>query len=138
MGGLAGKGKIETTAVQQRLEDVLNMPESCATMKARGHENRTGNTIARLHRRSSSIQAFRRRSKVSSFCAALHACAARTRVQKEVSGESEATRTKTQGQAFGLGPRFPRHGLVDRFRPVHLAGEFRISEPLSDDFAHCD
>ena len=43
-------------------------------------------------------------------------------------------------QAFGLGPRFPRSGLVDRlrFRAVNLPGEFRIGQTLATNRANHD
>jgi hypothetical protein len=93
------------------------------------------NAIARMHRRAGSVQAFRRRSKTDSFCASLHTCAPRTRIQKEIDGESESARPKAEGQALGLGPRFPRHGLIDGSRFSNLAGEFRIGQPLANNLA---
>jgi hypothetical protein len=44
------------------------------------------------------------------------------------------------GHALGFGPRFPRNGLVDRFRffAVNLAGEFCVGQPLAADRANYD
>ena len=49
-------------------------------------------------------------------------------------------RTSIAYQAFGLGPRFPRSGLVNRlrFRAVNLPGEFRISQALATNRANHD
>lgn len=103
-------------------------------MIRREHEDRSRNAVARVHRRTGSIPPIRRRYDSDSFRSSFHACTPRTRIQEESSGESESERTQAKGQAFGLGPRFPRHGLVDRFRPQLLASEFRIGQPLAADF----
>src|ERR1039458_4360790 len=107
-------------------------------MKARTHEDRIRNAVARVPRGAGSVPALRRRGTTDSLCSALHACTARTRLQKEVTGESEQARPETEGQAFGLGPRLPRHGLVDRFRLWNLASEFRIGKTLANDLANAD
>jgi hypothetical protein len=107
-------------------------------MEVKRHENRTRNAVAGMQSRSRSIQALRRRPATDSFRPTFHTCAPRTCIQKEGNGEPESTRTQTQGQALGLGPRFPRHGLVDRFRFSQLADEFRISKSLTDDLTYAN
>src|SRR5271157_1340911 len=107
------------------------------TMKARRHENRFPNAVARVPRRAGSISPLRQCNAADSCRSALHACAPRTRVQKEVNGESESTRPKAEGQALDLGPRFPRQGGLER-RFSYLAGEFRIGEPLADDLTNAN
>jgi len=96
------------------------------------HENRSDHAIARLSRWCGSVTALRRGCTTDSLRPAFHACAPRTRVQEKILGESEPQRTKAESHAFDLGPRCPRHGLLDRFRPMHLAGEFRIGQPFAD------
>jgi len=98
----------------------------------------SGKGSTRVSRRPRGRQTFRRRYPPDSFCPTLHACTSRTRLQKKVYGKPEAARTETKGQAFGLGPRFLRHGLVDGFRFGGLASEFRIGQALSDDLTHAD
>jgi hypothetical protein len=105
-------------------------------LNGRKHENRASNAVARMPRGSRGVQAFRRRNEVFALRAPLHDCTTRTRIQKEIAQESESARTQAQDQPFGLGPRFPRHGLVDRFGPRLLAGQFGVSQPLADDLAH--
>lgn len=102
-------------------------------MKAGPHEKRTRKYVARVPRRAGSLTSIRRRSTADPFRAAFHACTSRTRLQKEITRESEAKRTQAEGQSFGLGPRFPRHGLVNGFRFTSLANEFRIGPPFADD-----
>jgi hypothetical protein len=179
-------------------------------MKER-YESGTHNAIAGVPRRTGSLSPVRRRDEADSFRSTLHACAPRTRVQKEITSESESKRTKAKGQGarlkierdphhryydrllhllsgarcnipsqrngiavhehhgriadpsdavfharsrvlrfehhdakainfqpFSLGPRFPRHGLVDGFRFSHLAGKFRIGQALADDLPNAD
>src|SRR6202453_2066349 len=87
-----------------------------------------------VHRRARSVSSIRRRNSTDSFRSTLHTCAERTCVQEKVSGKSQSQRTQTEGHPRGLGPRLPaRPGLVDRFRFVHLAGEFRIGQSLTHD-----
>lgn len=105
-------------------------------MKPTEYENRTRNAVARLPRRTGRVSAIRRRRAADSFSATFNACASRTRLQEEIRREPEPTWTETQGQALGLGPRFPRHGLVDGFRFSHLAGEFCIGQPFPADLSH--
>ena len=103
------------------------------------YENNTyDGGVARVHRRPGSIASIRRRRAADSFRTALHACETRTSLQEKSCGESESTRTQAQGQALDLGPRFPRHGLVDGFRFPHLTGEFRVSQPFADDLTYTD
>ena len=104
----------------------------------RNHEKRTCNAIAGMYRRAGSIPAIRRKHSADSIRPALHYCAPRTCLQEEISGESKSQRTKTKGQSLGLGPRFPRHGLVDGFRFIQLTGEFRIGQPFADDLTDTD
>jgi hypothetical protein len=104
----------------------------------RGRENRTSNAVAGVHRGTGSLSPIRRRREADCLSSTLHTCAPRTSLQKEVCRESEATRPKTEGQAIGLGPRFPRQGLVDGFRFSSLTGEFRIGQPLADDLTDTD
>jgi hypothetical protein len=94
--------------------------------------------VARMHRRTRSAPSIRRRCEADSFSSAFNACPPRTRLQKEITRESESSRTQTKSQPLGLGPRLPRHDLVDRFRFVCFAGEFRIGEPLACDLANSD
>src|ERR1022692_2986230 len=89
----------------------------------RAYENETSKATAGVRRRAGSVSQVRRSHAADSFRSALHACAPRTCVQKEVLGEPPPPRTQAKGQAFGLGPRFPRHGLIDGFRFSHLASE---------------
>src|SRR5271157_2681698 len=107
------------------------------TMKARRHENRFPNAVARVPRRAGSISPLRQCNAADSCRSALHACAPRARIQKEVFGESESARPKAEGQALDLGPRFPRQGTLER-RFSYLAGEFRIGEPLADDLTNAN
>src|SRR5258708_28783522 len=62
-----------------------------------------------------------------------HLAETRTGIQEKVSTEPKTTRPQAACQAFGLGPRFPRHGLVDRFGGLHLADEFFIGHALAGD-----
>jgi hypothetical protein len=39
---------------------------------------------------------------------------------------------------LGLGPRFPRQGLMDRFWPIHLASQFCVGEVLANDLTNTD
>jgi hypothetical protein len=87
-------------------------------MKARKHENRSPD-VTRVPRRANSLSAIRRRPKADSFGSTLNACAPRTRVPEKSGSQSEPARTKTEGQAFGFGPRLPR--LVDSFTTLFLA-----------------
>ena len=103
----------------------------------RKYENRSGNTVARVPRRTGSISSLRQRSAADSCRSTLYACASRTRVQKEVFGESESARPQAKGQASDRGPRFPRQGTLER-RFAHLAGEFRVSHPLADDLTNAN
>jgi hypothetical protein len=94
--------------------------------------------VARMPRRAGSTPAIRRRRSPDSFRTTFHACAPRKNVSQKGRCESKPARTQKEGQAFGLGPRFPRQGLVDRFCFFHLACEFRISQPLADDLTQAD
>ena len=107
-------------------------------IKERAHENATRNTVAGVHRRTGGVSALRRGREADSFRPTLHARSARTRIQKEVAGESEPQRPQAKGQALGLGPRFPRHGLVDRFCCFYLASEFRVGHALANDLPNGD
>ena len=62
------------------------------------HENRTAIRSAGVHRRCSCFPTIRRRRQTDSFCLTLYACAPRTRIQKEVSCQSEAARTQAKAQ----------------------------------------
>ncbi len=107
-------------------------------MLGEGYEDRNYCETAGVRRRTAGISAVRRRRTTNSFRATLHACATRTSIQKEVGSESKQTRTQAQGQPFGLGPRLPRHALVDRFCFRDLASEFRIGQSLADYLTHAD
>jgi hypothetical protein len=87
---------------------------------------------SRVPRRARSLKALRRGCSADSFCPAFHTRTSGAYVQEEVSRESKSQRTQTKNQTFNLGPRFPRHGLVDGFRFSHLTGEFLIGQPLPD------
>src|SRR5271166_6849448 len=104
-------------------------------IRMRKYEN--SNAVARVPRRAGSISSFRQGSAADSFRSALHACTSRTRIQKEVFGESESARPQAKGQAFGRGPRFPRQGTLER-RFSNLAGELRIGQPLADDLTNAN
>src|SRR5664279_5688610 len=105
------------------------------TIGRREYENATRNCAAGVHRRPGSISPVRRSYATDSFRSAFHACTPRTCVQKEVFGESEPARSQAKDQAFDLGPRFPRHGLIDGCRFSHLAGEFCIGQAFAHDLA---
>src|SRR5205823_4198092 len=79
--------------------------------------------------------ALRRRNETDSFGSAFHAYSPRARVQKKSVDESEPSRTEAKSQTFGLGPRLPRHGLVDRFCSCNLASEFLVGKALANDCA---
>ena len=97
------------------------------------YENRRrAASVARVPRRAGSISPFRQCSATDYFRSALYACAPRTRIQKEVFGESKSARPQAKCQAFDLGPRFPRHGTLER-RFSHFAGEFCIGQALAHD-----
>jgi hypothetical protein len=102
------------------------------------HEDRTSHARSGVHRRARGVPPIRRRYAPDSFRSAFNAGTPRTCLQKEVLGEPKSKRPQAKGQAPGLGPRFPRHGLVDRFRFVCLTGEFRVGQPLTDDLADAD
>src|ERR1700683_2607458 len=99
-------------------------------MKARTHEDR-----GRILGRTRGLQAVRRRDATDSLRTALHACAPRTRVQEESCCESESKRAKAKSQAFDLGPRLPRHGLIQSLF-ADLASEFLVRQALASDLAY--
>src|ERR1039457_5056503 len=98
-------------------------------------EDRTHIVASRVHRGTGSLPQIRRRRKADSFDPALNACAARARLQKEVSRKPKSARTKAEGQALGLGPRFPRSGLYSRLRFcfINLPGELCIGQSFATD-----
>ena len=102
----------------------------------RAYEDRTSDDVARVYRRPRSIQTLRRRHDSDSFRFAFHTCAPRTCIQEKGADESEPEGTQAKDQAFGLGPRLPRHGLVNGFRFSQFAGEFGISKALAGDLAN--
>lgn len=81
---------------------------------------------------------FRSGRAADSFRPAFYACTSRACLQEEIRLESKSQRTQAKGQALGLGPRFPRHGLVDRFGGIHLADEFFVSQALAGDLTYTD
>src|SRR5271157_337041 len=107
-------------------------------LRKRHYEILPSNTSARMYGRAGSVSSFQRRRRADSFRSAFHACPPQTRIQKEVSCESASARTKAKGRYFGLGPRFPRHGLVNGFRLSHLAGEFCIGKPSVHNVSNAD
>lgn len=102
------------------------------------HELRSYEGIAGLYRRPGSIPPLRRRYHATAIGVSRYASAARTCVQKEGGKESAQAWPKTKAQDFGLGPRVPRHGLVDRFRFISLAGQFHVGQTLADDLTNAD
>ena len=97
------------------------------------YENGTRDAVAGMYRGTGSLSPIRRRRKADSFRSAFAHRAPRTRVQKEGGHESQSKRTQAEGQTFDLGPRFPRHDLVDRFDVGGLPRQFRIGQAFSDD-----
>ena len=100
------------------------------------YENETSKVTAGVCRRAGSVSPVRRGCAANSLRSAFYACAPRTRIQEEVAGEPAPSRPQAKGQAFGLGPRFPRQELELRFS--HLASELRIGQALADDFTDTD
>jgi hypothetical protein len=91
-----------------------------------------------MYRGAGSLSAIRRRSETNARRPAFPNCTPRTRVQEEGRCKSQSERSQTKDQPLGLGPRFPRHGLVDRFRFIQLAGEFGIGQPFAYDLANAN
>lgn len=106
-----------------------------AMMKVKIHEDRSCDA-ARMFRRAGSLSPVRRRHEADSLCSPFHACAPGESIQKKGFDEPEPARPEAQNQAFGLGPRLPRHGLVDCFCFFDLAGEFRIGKAFTNDCAN--
>lgn len=74
--------------------------------------------FTRMHRGTGSFSAVRRRHETDTFRSTVPAVAPRTRLQKEIDGESKPKRPQAEDQVLALRPHFPRHGLADRFRPI--------------------
>jgi hypothetical protein len=104
----------------------------------KGEYVRRLSVFTRMHRGAGSVSAVRRRYETDTFRSTVHAVAPRARLQKEVGSKPQAKRPKAKDQGLVLGPRFPRHGLVDRFRGFHLTSEFRIGQALADDLTDAD
>jgi hypothetical protein len=65
-------------------------------IRDRTYENRTRDGVAGMYRRPGSLQALRRRHETDSLRFTLHARAPRTRVQKEITRESEPARPQAK------------------------------------------
>jgi len=103
-----------------------------------GIHARSKNTTTRVSRRPGGCEALRRRLEADSIRSAIHANAPRTCLQKEVCLESEPAWSKTQDQAFGLGPRLPRHGLTGNLSFGLFSGQFLVGNPLANDLTDAD
>ena len=96
------------------------------------------NTITGVYRRARGGATFQRVYSADSIRSALYTCPPQTCIQKEVSRKSASKRTKAESHYFGLGPRFPRQGLIDRFCLSDLAGQFCVGDSLVHDVGNAD
>lgn len=107
-------------------------------MKEGHHEDQTREYVTGLPRRAGAFQRFV--EGVREIISVPHSTIARRErvYKKKAATKSKSKRTQTKGQAFRLGARFPRHGLVNGFRFTSVAGQIFVCQLLANDLTDTD